>query len=166
MKTVQEFDLELSFANANEVIRFDDDNYHARSTIQRVDFIAEYDTHYLFIEIKDPDIPGAENPDAFLAKMSSGKLIQSLAGKFRDTLFFRSAQGKSDREIRYLVLLSMRCLDDALLLTKQDELQQAIPITHKDWVADCAASCIILNFKKWREIFGEESLRRISEGAA
>jgi hypothetical protein len=165
MKTVQELDLELSFANANEVIRFDDDNYHASSTIQRVDFIAEYDKYYLFIEIKDPDMPGAENPDAFFDKLRSGKLVQSLAGKFRDTLFFRSAQRKSDREIHYLVLLSMRCLDNALLLAKQDELKKANPIKHTDWLEDCVASCMILNFEKWRERFGEKSLRRISEVA-
>lgn len=163
MTTVREFDLELSFPGATNVVHFDDDHYHASSTVQRVDFIAEYDEQHLFIEIKDPDIPTAQDPGAFFQKVNSGKLVQSLAGKFRDTLFFRSAQGKNDREIRYLVLLSMNSLDDALLISKQDELRKAIPIRHGDWAQACAASCIILNFEQWKNKFGEQSLRRISE---
>ncbi|MDP2578415.1 hypothetical protein Q8W37_00645 [Shimia thalassica] len=166
MTTVQEFDLELSFPGATNVVHFDDDQYHSSSTIQRVDFIAEYDEQYLFIEIKDPDTPTAENPAAFVQKLNSGKLVQSLAGKFRDTLFFRSAQGKNDRKVRYLVLLSMNSLDNALLLSKQDELRRAIPIRHADWAEDCAASCIILNFEQWKRQFGNGSLKRISEATA
>ncbi|ABC65040.1 hypothetical protein [Erythrobacter litoralis] len=163
MTTVQEFDLELSFPGAKSIVHFDDDQYHGGSTVQRVDFIAEYDDQSLFIEIKDPDIPTAQNLGAFVQKLNSGKLVQSLAGKFRDTLFFRSAQGKNDRSIRYLVLLSMNSLDDALLIAKQDELRKAIPISHADWSKNCAASCIVLNFEQWRRQFGEASLRRISE---
>lgn len=162
MTTVQEFDLELSFPGAEAVIHFDDSKYHASSTVQRVDFIAEYKAHYLFVEIKDPDIPTAQNSAAFVDKLKSGKLVQSLAGKFRDTQFFRLAQGKNDRKVRYVVLLSMQCLDNALLVTKQDELRKAIPIKHVDWANDCAASCIILNFEQWKIQFGEQSLRRIS----
>lgn len=165
MTTMRELDLELSFPGAQAVIHFDDSEYHSSSTVQRVDFIAEYEAHYLFIEIKDPDIPGAENLAAFVTKLNSGKLVQSLAGKFRDTLFFRSAQGKNDRKVLYLVLISMQNLDNALLLSKQDELRKAIPIRHVDWADDCAASCIILNFDQWKKRFGEQSLRRISEGA-
>ncbi len=166
MTTVQEFDLELTFPGATNVVHFDDDHYHASSTVQRVDFIAEYDEQHLFIEIKDPDVPTAANPAAFVQKLNSGKLVQSLAGKFRDTLFFRSAQGKNDRKVRYLVLLSMNSLDNALLLSKQDELRKAIPIRHADWAEDCAASCIILNFEQWKRQFGDQSLRRISEATA
>lgn len=166
MTTVQELDLELTFSGARSVVHFDDSAYHASSTVQRVDFIVEYDEGYLFIEVKDPDIPTAKNPAAFVEKLRSGKLVQSLAGKFRDTLFFRSAQGKNDRKVHYLVLLSMKSLDDALLLTKQDELRKAIPISHADWAKDCAASCSILNFETWKEKFGEQSLRRISGATA
>ena len=41
MTTVQEFDLELSFPEAQVVIHFDDSDYHASSTVQRVDFIGQ-----------------------------------------------------------------------------------------------------------------------------
>lgn len=165
MKTVQELDLELSFPEANDVIRFDKDDYHGASTIQRVDFIAEYEDRYIFIEIKDPDAPTAKNVPAFVEKLNSGKLIQSLAGKFRDTLFFRSLQGKVDLSVIYVVLLSMKSLDAALLLAKQDQLKKSIPLRHSDWARDCAASCIILNVEQWKKLFGDHSVKRISGGA-
>jgi hypothetical protein len=162
---VQEFDLELVFSGARRVVRFDDDTYHSGSTVQRVDFIAEYDAHHLFVEVKDPDNPSASNVAAFEAKMKSGKLIQSLSGKFRDTLFFRSVQGNFDKNVIYIVLIGMAKLDSALLVAKQDELRRSIPMRHADWKRDCATSCIILNIEQWQKQFGAHSLRRISEGA-
>ena len=166
MIKVQEFDLEITFPEAKAVIHFDDSDYHVNSTIQRVDFIAEYEDHHVFIEIKDPDNPVAQNVPAFEGKLNSGKLVQSLSGKFRDTLFFRFFQGTHDLSVVYVVLLSMKKLDAALLLTKQDELRKSIPIRHADWARDCAASCIILNVEQWKNRFGDQSIRRISEGAA
>jgi glycerophosphoryl diester phosphodiesterase len=166
MTTVQELDLELTFQEANRVIHFDDAAYHGASTAKRVDFIAEYENHDLFVEIKDPDNPAAENPEAFEKKLKSENLVQSLSGKFRDTLFFRSIQGKGERGIVYIVLISMEKLDRALLLAKQDELRRSIPLSHADWGRDCATSCIVLNVAQWKKQFGENSLRRISEGAA
>lgn len=165
MTKAQEFDLELAFPGAKNVIHFDDNVYHGSSTVQRVDFIAEYEDRHIFIEIKDPDIPSAQNVGAFEAKMKSGKLVQSLSGKFRDTLFFRSIQGHADASVLYIVLISMEKLENALLLAKQDELRRSIPLRHADWKRDCAASCIILNVAQWKKKFGDQSLRRISEGA-
>lgn len=166
MTTVQEYDLEIEFPEAKAVIHFDESAYHANSTMQRVDFIAEYEGRSIFVEIKDPDNPAAQNVPAFEQKLNSGKLVQSLSGKFRDTLFFRSIQGKDDLSVVYVVLLAMKKLEAALLLTKQDELKKSLPIRHADWTRDCAASCIILNVEQWKRRFGKESIRRISEGAA
>lgn len=166
MTTVQEYDLEIAFPEAKTVIHFDDSAYHGNSTMQRVDFIAEYEDRSVFVEIKDPDNPASQNVPAFEKKLNSGKLVQSLSGKFRDTLFFRSIQGKGDLSVVYVVLLSMKNLEEALLLTKQDELKKSIPIRHADWARDCAASCIILNVEQWKKRFGDQSIRRISEGAA
>ncbi|MGO7078403.1 hypothetical protein ACCT03_32020 [Rhizobium johnstonii] len=166
MKVVRELDLEFSFPTANKVIPFDNNEYHSGSTIKRVDFIAEYDGKHIFIEIKDPDQPNANDVSSFIKKMKSGNLIQSLSGKFRDTLFFRSIQGNVDIDVIYIVLISMRILDPALLLAKQDELVRSIPIRHSDWARDCAANCIIMNVEQWKRMFGEHSIRRVSGGEA
>lgn len=166
MSIVQELDLELDFPNAVEVVHFDDSAYHGSSTIKRVDFIVEYDDRHIFVEVKDPDCPGAQNTSGFRQKLNTGELVQSLSGKFRDTLLFRSLQEKNELDIVYIVLISMSCLEPALLLSKQDELKRSIPIRHEDWRRDCAASCVVMNVEQWKSRFGQGSIRRISEAAA
>ncbi len=93
-------------------------------------------------------------------------MVASLAGKYRDSHLFRVLANKGDKPFDYVVLLSMSVLDDALLLTKQDQLHRSIPFTHNDWDAPPARSCVILNLEQYKNQFGENSVRRISEGGA
>lgn len=165
MTVARELDLELKFPDAIKVVHFDNPSCHGSSTIKRVDFIVEYNERHIFVEVKDPDCPGAQNIEAFRRKFESGALVQSLSGKFRDTLLFRSLQKKNELDIVYIVLISMSCLDPALLLTKQEELKGSIPISHKAWEQDCAAGCVVMNVQQWKTKFGSDSIRRISEAA-
>lgn len=160
---LQERDLEFDFTGALDACKFDDGISHSSSSIQPVDFIVEYADCYRFIEVKDPDEPGASNIAGFIEKFKSGKLIRSLAGKYRDTQFFCSFQGKQQKEVEYIVLLCMGVLDDALLLAKQDELHRSIPITHENWKRTSTSVCAILNMQQWRKRYGADSVRRLSE---
>lgn len=162
-----EKDLEFNFSDALNAIQFDDIATHGHSSMKRVDFISEYDDYYRFIEVKDPDLPNAteENKAQFLQDLMSGKLLNSFAGKYRDSFLFRQLEGKNDKPVDYIVLLSMDSLDDALLMNKTDQLHREIPLTHSAWTGTSARSCVILNLQKYKELFGENSVRRISEGA-
>ncbi len=164
MTVLAENDLEFDFSAAMEAIIFDDDALHNPSTIKRVDFIAEFNDRFVFIEVKDPDMPGAANPEAFKTKLLTGNLIPDLAGKYRDSLWFRSLSGKATKPIHYIVLISMASLEPALLLAKQDELKRSLPITHKDWSVPCAAGCAVLNLDQYKKQFGANSVRRLSAG--
>lgn len=160
---LEERDLEFDFTGALAADKFDDGTTHASSSIQAVDFIIEYEDCYRFVEVKDPDEPGAVNVQAFRDKLRSGKLIRSLAAKYRDSLFFRAFQGYQSKDIEYVVLLSMAVLDDALLLVKQDELRRSIPFNHPLWQHSSASACVILNLNQWKRRYGDESIRRLSE---
>jgi len=160
---LQEQDLEFDFNGAVSAVKFDDGKAHATSSIQPVDFIVEFEDCFRFIEVKDPDKPGAANIDAFREKLKSGKLIRSLAGKYRDSFFFRNFQANTQKNVEYVVLLSMGALDDALLLAKQDELQRSIPFSHQFWQQNSATACVILNINQWKKRFGDESVRRMSK---
>lgn len=164
MTVLTENDLEFDFSQAIEAIVFDDDGLHGSSTIKRVDFIAEFTDRIIFLEIKDPDNPSAANPNAFKHKLLSGNLIPDLAGKYRDSLWFRTLSNKVNKPMHYIVLLSMASLEPALLLAKQDELKRALPIKHADWSVPCAQACIILNLDQYKRQFGETSVRRLSVG--
>ena len=164
MTRLTENDLEFNFSDAVTAFQFDDDATHGNSSMKRVDFIAEYEDYYRFIEVKDPDIDTTADHSRFLDKFRSGSLVASLAGKYRDSHLFRVLANKADKPFDYIVLLSMSVLDDALLLTKQDQLHRSIPFTHNDWDAPPARSCVILNLEQYKIQFGENSVRRISEG--
>jgi len=161
-----EKDLGFNFPNDVTAFQFDDDAIHGNSTMKRVDFILEHDDCYLFIEVKDPDIPAAteQNRAEFLTDLQSGKLLNSLSGKYRDSLLFRHLAGKNDKPIDYIVLLSMSSLDPAFLLNKIDALHREIPLNHNSWSVTSARSCVILNLEQYKNQFGENSVRRISEG--
>ncbi|MGI9920290.1 hypothetical protein [Vibrio owensii] len=167
MTKLTELDLEFDFSGAVNAYQFDSDELHGASNGQRVDFIAEYNDRYRFIEVKDPDHPEATNPEAFVAKFSQEKLVNSLAGKFRDTFFFKTQCSEYDqnKKIDYIVLLSCAAIEDAMMLTKQDLLHQKIPIQHARWTGKPEISCTLMNLQKYKEIFGSDSVRRISEGA-
>lgn len=160
-----ERDLEFDFTEALSAFKFDDGAIHAFSSIQAVDFIIEYDDHYEFIEVKDPDEPGATDVSAFVNKLRSGELIRKLAGKYRDSIFFRGFEENESKEIEYIVLLSMSTLDDAQLLTLHERLQKSIPFSHEKWKKNSASACVILNIRQWKMRYGEESVRRLSEVA-
>lgn len=162
MTVLSENDLEFDFGSAMEAIKFDDDGLHNPSTMKRVDFIAEYADRSVFLEIKDPDQPGATNPAAFKTKLLTGNLIPDLAGKYRESCWFRSHSGQVIKPMYYIVLISMANLEPALLLAKQDELKKSLPITHKEWSAPCAAGCAIVNLDQYKKQFGANSVRRLS----
>lgn len=163
MATYREGDLEFDFGTAIQETRFDDDAVHGTSsTMKRVDFIVEHQDRFMFVEVKDPDNPMASNVPGFRQKLSSGKLITSLAGKYRDSLLFHKLAERDTKPIDYIVLLSMSSLDPALLLNKQDELQRSLPHSHGDWSEPCARACVILNLEQYKRQFGADSVRRIS----
>tara|TARA_R110001583_G_scaffold104199_1_gene251575 strand:- start:8410 stop:8910 length:501 start_codon:yes stop_codon:yes gene_type:complete len=166
MTKLIELDLEFDFSDAVEAVQFDDNQTHGSSSMKRVDFVVEYENFYRFIEVKDPDDPAASNPQGILEKLRSGILINSLAGKYRDSLLFRVLANKGNKEMHYVVLLSMSSLEPALLLTKQDALHRELPLNHNDWAIPSAKSCVILNLEQYKRQFGENSVRRISDGAA
>jgi len=164
MKTIQEGDLIFDVTTAIKAEKFDDSKLHGtKSTIKRVDFIIEYGDEFIFFEIKDPDIPGAANPDNFREQLLGGNLIPELASKYRDTLFFTSLRKEYEKRIAYVVLICMNSLDDALLLAKTDTLKGAIPMTHKSWSQDALYSCVILKMDAYKKIYGNESVWRASD---
>ena len=162
MTILSEDDLEFDFSAAIEAIRFDDNTLHGKSTMKRVDFIAEYEDRFVFLEVKDPDNPAAANPEAFRRKLLTGNLIPDLAGKYRDSLWFRTLSGKAGKPVHYIVLLSMASLEPALLLAKQDEIHRSLPIEHKDWSIPFAQACVVLNLDQYKKQFGASSVRRLS----
>lgn len=164
MKTIQEGDLIFDVSSAIKFEKFDDNKIHGtKCTMKRVDFIIEDSEKIIFLEVKDPDVPGAINPENFREQLSGGRLIPELASKYRDTLFFTSLRENYEKPIAYVVLICINGLDDALVLAKTDILKGAIPMSHKSWSHDSLDSCVILKLDAYKKVFGEESVWRASD---
>lgn len=161
MITLDELDLRISFENALYGENFDQDEIKLGTSLQPVDLIFEFENYYLFVEVKDPDVPNPSNPISFMQKLNSGQVIRKVAGKFRDTTFFRIRQGRNDKPIKYVFLLSMASLDPALLSNKQDELRKSLPSKHEFWGSDI--TCVVMNIQQWQRKFGADSITRISD---
>ena len=164
MKTVQEEDLIFDVSTAVNAERFDDKKLHgSRSTMKKVDFIIEENERIIFLEVKDPDIPGASNVEEFKRSLKDDSLIYELSGKFRDSLLFARQRGEIEKPIDYIVLISMEALDKGLLPNMIDRLSRSIPISHKSWVGDLVNSSVILKLDSFKERFGGESVWRASD---
>lgn len=164
MKTLQEEDLIFDFSFADNAEKFDDKKLHGKkSSMRKVDFIIEEANRFIFLEVKDPDIPGADNVEQFKKDLGDGSLIHDLARKYRDSLFFSMFRGPVDKPIDYIVLISMKSLDDALILNKIDALKREIPVSHKQWEETSANSCVILKLDAYKKKFGDESVWRASD---
>jgi hypothetical protein len=164
MKTVQEEDLIFDVSSALRVEKFDDKKLHGnRSSMKKVDFIIEESERIVFLEVKDPDIPEASNVDEFKESLKNGNLIYELAGKYRDSFLFALQRAELTKPVHYIVLISMDSLDKALLVNMIDGLNRSIPISHRSWTNNLAASTVILKLDSYKQQFGDQSVWRASD---
>ena len=156
---------EFHFPDALDVFCFDEKDktqphFHGLShAMKAVDLVVELPTDYLFIEIKD--FHAADDYDFKRALDTAQRddrqacfnhLREVLKHKFRDTWLYRWAEGKVDKPIRYLCLLT---LDNALLSVMGKELQRQLPVGSAGprWSGALVQSCVVLNLARWNANF-------------
>lgn len=162
---VSEKDIEFTFTDVVDALKFDDGSHGLSHCMSAVDFIVELKGSYVFIEVKDPDHPKA-TPQAvaeFCNEIKSGELRMALVKKYRDSFLYRWAEEKLDKPVNYAVLLCMNSMDKAMLLNENDLLKRELPLQETaKWQKQIAASCNIFNIDTWNKIYPKMSVRRIS----
>lgn len=156
---------EFDFSDALDAFCFDEKDktkpyFHGLShAMMAVDLVVELPADYLFIEIKDFHAPDDYDfkraMDATQRKDRQAHfnhLREVLKYKFRDTWLYRWAEGKTDKPIRYLCLLT---LDNALLSVMNKELRCQLPVglSGPRWRGELAQTCVILNLERWNTNF-------------
>lgn len=163
--------------NRSKALEFDFPSHTERIDIEKngkflawkdVDFIINDGEECWFIEVKDPDHPraigkktdkcpycGSHRPNtSFIDEIKSGELIKNLVLKYRHTLIWRWAQDKKITSLNYVVLLSMKSIDAAYLLTLTDRLKAELPLAKANtWVKPIAKKCMIVNLEQWEKQF-------------
>ena len=165
---LDERDLRISIPDATAEIHFEKYLGNSKGNMKNIDLIFASEECWTFVEIKDPDCPGAtpERVKEFSEKLKTDVLVKELATKFRESVFFRWRENAINKTIQYLVLLSMKSVDSALLLRKNELLERTIPLKHEKWHEDKSGpffSCAILNVEQWKRKFGADSVIRISD---
>ena len=165
---LQERDLEIDFTDAVDAIVFDqmkigEPHYHGIGQMHRVDFIVEFDEAIIFVEIKDPSNPNAQDKDVanFRQKMNEGVLSSNFAEKFIDSFLYRWAEDKIAKPVYYVNLVT---LEAELLPNFSDELAKKLPPMGKAvprWKRQLAENCQVFNIETWNENFPKWPVTRL-----
>ena len=134
--------------------------------MKAVDWILELPDRIYFIEVKDPDAPEAKHHSQrndFLRRFRASKLTSDLVVKFRDSFLYEWACNRVDKPISYYVIVASDTLDDALLLSRTDDLKSKLPVGKlANWTRAVAHNCGVFNIAKWNDVFREYPLLRDS----
>lgn len=135
--------------------------------MKAVDIVAELETAYVFVEMKDFHDPEAYNEvlakdenDASSKRDNFKWLKNYLKYKYRDSYLYRHAEQKVDKPIHYICLLT---LDNVLNSRMQKALKQELPIgkASKRWKLEIARSCQVVNIESWNRNFPKWPVQKI-----
>lgn len=163
---LEEGALQFDFYGAINAFKFDEQDktsptYHGLShCMKAVDFVVEYEDHYLFVEIKDP-----RNPNRYATPQDKTALLKNLTTKFRDTFLYRWAENKLDKPVRYQCLVEV---DNAQTLYLMSQLKKQLPTAKQPerWGQPLAELCAVANRATWNNNFPHIQVRRIGGSAA
>lgn len=167
MTVLREGTLELSLPPGVQGRKFDDSDHGLLHCMKAVDFIVEEPDRVLFIEFKDPDHPRAtpKHREDFLRELLSGGRDDDLVRKYRDSFIYRWAEGSVEKPITYCVLIAASWLDEAMLLTRTEEMKRKLPIEGPAsgvWQRKIVVGCSVFNIKTWNRHLQQYLVRRIT----
>lgn len=163
-----ESDIQLTPRRGVRMRKFDDAAHGLTHCMKAVDFVLETRDKVLFVEIKDPDNPGAAPTDRnkFVEEFASGNIDADLVYKCRDSFLYEWAAGDTRKPIHYFVLIAIDNLTKTELLARTDALRRKIPLlsqTGGKWKRAPIADCAVFNIRTWNEHMTSCTVRRISE---
>lgn len=168
MTVLVERNLQITFDDAVEVRKFDNtDTHRLTHCMKAVDYIVELPGRRLFIEIKDPQDPGAppEVAAEYLERLRTGEIDEDLKYKFRDSFLYEWASGRADKPIDYLVLIGLDTLTGPHLLSRTRALERQLPLWGPDsaaWPNPMVNGCGVFNLESWNRTFPSYQVSRLS----
>jgi hypothetical protein len=94
----------------------------------------------------------SDDEDTKIKNEKFKRLKNYLKYKYRDSYLFRHAEGKADKPIHYICLLTF---DNSLNGRLQKSLKQELPVGKAStrWLHGIAESCHVLNVNSWNRNF-------------
>ncbi len=170
---LRERDIEIEFTDAIDALVFDQmksdqPNYHGIGEMHRVDFIVEFEKAIVFVEVKDPGNPKAQEKGLkkFQKELNNGTLSTTFASKFIDSFFYRWAEDRLSKTVYYLNLVT---LESELLPNLSDEIAGKLSPSGKSsprWQRHPVQNCQVFNIETWNENFPKWPVTRLAAVAA
>ena len=162
-----EGNLQITVDNEISARRFDGPDHRLSHCMRAVDFVVELRDCYQFIEIKDPQNPGAPaGADARYAEtLLSGGITDELKYKYRDSFLYEWASGRVDKPVDYLVLIALDQLSEPQLSVVNDMLRRNLPIRgprSEPWPRPIVRNCGVFNIVSWNRSFPDYPVRRLA----
>jgi len=165
--TLSEGDLRLTVPEPANGRPFDDAQHGLSRCMKAVDWIVDLPDRTCFVEVKDPEAPGAgdfRQSNRFLQGFLAGDLTSDLVAKFRDSFLYEWACNRIEKPIGFYVIIASETLDVAQLVTRTDDLKRKLPVgSPAGWSRPIAHDCCIFNAAKWNEVFPRYPLSRRSD---
>lgn len=167
MTTLREGDLRLALPGQVSGRKFDGAGHRlSHCGLKAVDWILDLPERIYFVEIKDPEAPGAEvhkESKRFLQDFLASNPTPNLAAKFRDSFLYEWACDRVEKPISYFLVVASGTLDDPQLLALTDDLRRRMPVgTPANWIRPIAHDCHVVNVAKWNELLPQYALSRDS----
>lgn len=166
MPTIRERELEFDLPRGAIPLRFDGANHGLSHCMKAVDFIVEFPTYYLFVEVKDPDCSKAspERHKLYKSELAMPAFCQALARKYRDSFIYRWAEKKTDKPIHYVVLLQLTGLGAPQYLTLQRSLQRELPTAKEpaNWSRSIVSGLAVLDMQSWNQLGQYGTVKRMT----
>lgn len=131
------------------------------SILSDVDFIVEGANSILFIEVKNSNFLGVDNPKAF--KPLHEDLIRVLAKKFFDSFHYVRGLGKtSDKQKIYICLIETPLGDSVMRRALRNRLRDRLPFKlQKIFSEKMSDDVLVWSFDEWNEYFPQFPLSRL-----
>lgn len=163
---------EFRFSDALDAYVFDEKDsskptFHG-APMKGVDIVAEFEDAYIYVELKDYDDPSvydvtrAIDDNERKTRQEAFKWLKNyLKYKFRDSHLYRFAEGKVDKPVHFICVLTF---DNALNSRMRNELRRELPVGKKSsrWTQALAKSCQVVNLDRWNEVFPKWPATRIA----
>ncbi len=154
MSVFTEGSLQIAFPATAKVRKFDDQSHGLSHCMKAVDFVAELDDRYYFIEFKDPcrGELGHSEAEKYLKGFLAGSIDEELKYKYRDSFLYEWASGRAEKPVYYLVLIAVENLGAADMLVRTDELKRKLPCAvppYIEWKRPIIAGCAVFNIAEW-----------------
>ena len=131
------------------------------SILSDVDFIVEGANSIFFIEVKNSNFLGVDNPKAF--KPLHEDLIRVLAKKFFDSFHYVRGLGKtSDKQKIYICLIETPLGDSVMRRALRNRLKDRLPFKlQKIFSEKMIDDVLVWSFDEWNEYFLQFPLSRL-----